>query len=555
MSLPLVIFILMGIVFSLFIAFLIYSIFHPEAISNPLIIWTRFYSYLVVLKSKHNNYLILKQEKSLKNKIALKNNDLVKSTASVCSKSPDWSHPVATIELAHDVFISHSSKDKTIADAACACLESRGIRCWVAPRDIVAGVDWGSSIIDGINGTKVMVLILSSHSNVSKQVLREIERAAHRGMPVLPLRVEDVTLSKSLEYFLSSSHWLDAYKGPLKQHLENLANNTAILLEKRDAVHPLSDSPSLWQRFALRPMIITGVSTALLTVAAGLGIAWYILKDTPADGLKMITDVRSEGRKLNAHVGIAGEPRESVTNSIGMKLIELPAGKFTIGSPAGEKDHQANEEQVAVTLTKPFLLGKYEVTQGQWNKVMGTEPWLNRGNNVQIGEDNAATYVDWNDATAFCRRLTDLERKAGELKAGESYRLPTEAEWEYACRAGTTTAYSFGDDEKQLGEYAWFDSNTAGEQYTHKVGLKKSNPWGLHDMHGNVAEWCSDWYYGKLIGGTDPVVPEWGSFRVFRGGDWWSRPSGCRTASRLSSVPSDRNFGLGFRVARSQSVQ
>ena len=146
--------------------------------------------------------------------------------------------------MAHDVFISHSSKDKTIADAACACFESRGIRCWVAPRDIVAGADWGSSIIDGINGAKVMVLILSSHSNVSKQVLREIERAAHRGMPVLPLRVEDVTLSKSLEYFLSSAHWLDAYKGPLKQHLENLANNTLILLEKRDAVRPLAPPPA-----------------------------------------------------------------------------------------------------------------------------------------------------------------------------------------------------------------------------------------------------------------------------------------------------------------------
>ena len=554
MSLPLVIFILMGIVFSLFIAFLIYSIFHPEAISNPLIIWTRFYSYLVVLKSKHNNYLILKQEKSLKNKIALKNNDLVKSTASVCSKSPDWSHPVATIELAHDVFISHSSKDKTIADAACVCLESRGIRCWVAPRDIVAGVDWGSSIIDGINGTKVMVLILSSHSNVSKQVLREIERAAHRGMPVLPLRVEDVTLSKSLEYFLSSSHWLDAYKGPLKQHLENLANNTAILLEKRDAVHPLSDSPSLWQRFALRPMIITGVSTALLTVAAGLGIAWYILKDTPADGSKMITDVRSEGRKLNAHVGIAGEPRESVTNSIGMELIELTAGKFTMGSPAGEKNRFDDEARVSVTLTQSFGLGKTEVTQGQWKSVMGTEPWDGQ-DFVKADKDCPATYVSWDDVTKFCQKLTEIERKSGKLKADEEYRLPTEAEWEYASRAGTETAYSFGDDEKQLGEYAWFDSNTAGEQYTHKVGLKKPNPWGLHDMHGNVAEWCSDWYDGKLIGGTDPVVPEWGSFRVFRGGGWWSRPSGCRTASRLSSVPSDRNFGLGFRVARSQSVQ
>ena len=133
-------------------------------------------------------------------------------------------------------------------------------------------------------------------------------------------------------------------------------------------------------------------------------------------------------------------------------------------------------------LTKPFWLGKTEITQGQFKKVMGTEPWLNQ-DSVQIGEDNAAS-VSWNDATAFCQRLTDQK--------GESYRLPTEAEWEYACRAGTTTSWSFGDDEEQLGQYAWFRGNASGEQYVHKVGLKKPNPWGLYDMHGNAWEWCSD---------------------------------------------------------------
>ena len=232
------------------------------------------------------------------------------------------------------------------------------------------------------------------------------------------------------------------------------------------------------------------------------------------------------------------------SNSIGMELIEIPAGEFTMGQGGG----------VAVTLTKPFWLGKTEVTQGQWQAVMGTEPWLNKGE-VQIGEDNAASYVDWNDATAFCQRLTDLERKAGKLPAGESYRLPTEAQWEYACRAGTTTAYSFGDDEKQLSEYAWFDGNTAGEQYAHAVGLKKPNPWGLHDMHGSVWEWCSDWNNGKLLGGTDPVGPEGGSIRVLRGGGWRLHPDYCRSAYRNYCDPSIRISYLGFRVARSQSAQ
>ena len=186
---------------------------------------------------------------------------------------------------------------------------------------------------------------------------------------------------------------------------------------------------------------------------------------------------------------------------------------------------------------------------------MGTEPWKGY-EEIKIGKDFAASYVDWNDATAFCQKLTDLERKAGKLKANEEYRLPTEAEWEYACRAGTTTAYSFGDDKKQLGNYGWFQGNALriGENYAHPVSRKKPNPWGLYDMHGNVMEWCSDWYDRKLSGGTDPVGPGGGSRRVLRGGSWGIFPDSCRSAIRFGIVPSNRN-ALGFRVARSQSAQ
>jgi formylglycine-generating enzyme len=206
---------------------------------------------------------------------------------------------------------------------------------------------------------------------------------------------------------------------------------------------------------------------------------------------------------------LCGIAQGAEPNSIGMELIEIPAGKFMMGSPVGEKNRQDDEEQVAVTLTKSFWLGKTEVTQGQWQAVMSTEPWKGQ-EFVQTDKNGAATFVSWNDATAFCQRLTDSDHKNGKLPAGEAYRLPTEAQWEYACRAGTQTMWSFGDDDKELGEYAWFDGNAAREQYAHAAGLKKPNPWGLHDMHGNVWEWCSDWY-GKLPGGTDPVGPGKGS--------------------------------------------
>ena len=205
--------------------------------------------------------------------------------------------------MAHDIFISHSSKDKTVADAACACLESRGLRCWIAPRDIVAGVDWSESIIDGISGAKAMILILSSHSNVSKQVLREIERAANRGIPVLPFRVEDVQLSKSLEYFLSSAHWLDAYHGPLKHNLEKLANNAAIVIEKQDAVRPLSDAPLPTRRRRLA-LFAGCVGVALL---GGL-IAWRVVDSPPSKRTTSFGGApETDATKMEVRPGILGE--------------------------------------------------------------------------------------------------------------------------------------------------------------------------------------------------------------------------------------------------------
>ena len=232
----------------------------------------------------------------------------------------------------------------------------------------------------------------------------------------------------------------------------------------------------------------------------------------------------------------------ALPKNLGMEFVNIKTGWFSMGSPASEVYRGSDETQVRVCILNDFELSKTEVTQGQWQQVMGTEPWAGQ-QYVKIGKDLAATYVSWDDATAFCQELTDLEHKAGKLPAGESYRLPTKAEWQYACRAGTTTAFSFGDDEKQLGEYAWFRGNTfdAGEKYAHKVGMKKSNPWGLFDMHGNVWEWCSD-----------PVSSGGVSLREFSGGGWGYAAGGCRSAIRYQNVPSHRGYSLGFRMARSQ---
>ena len=238
-----------------------------------------------------------------------------------------------------------------------------------------------------------------------------------------------------------------------------------------------------------------------------------------------------------------------------MEFISIPAGSFTMGSPETEEDRGDDEKQVPVTITRAFELGKTVVTQKQWIELMGTTPWKITEDEAEDedippqGDNYPAVYISWDDATEFCVKLTALERKCGKLPANQTYRLPTEAEWEYACRAGTTTAYSCGDDESKLGDYAWYDKNSKGN--LHEVATKKPNPWGLFDMHGNVWEWCEDWHEDSLSGGNDPKGPSAGSFRVIRGGLWDRPASDCRSAFRVNChFPTYRGRSFGFRIVR-----
>ena len=231
---------------------------------------------------------------------------------------------------------------------------------------------------------------------------------------------------------------------------------------------------------------------------------------------------------------------------IEMTFKEIPAGTFMMGSPDTEKDRQDDEHQHKVAISKAFYMQTTEVTQGQWKEVMGTEPWKGK-QYVKEGPNNAATYVSWNDAVAYCKKLSEKESK--------TYRLPTEAEWEYACRAGTETAWSFGDDEKALGDYAWYRENAwdIDEKYAHHVGLKKSNAFGLYDMHGNAWEWCQDYYekdYYKQSPEQNPMGPTRGSFRVVRGGSWNNYARGTRSALRNWFDADFRFNNRGFRLVR-----
>jgi formylglycine-generating enzyme required for sulfatase activity len=252
-------------------------------------------------------------------------------------------------------------------------------------------------------------------------------------------------------------------------------------------------------------------------------------------------------------------------NSLGMKFALIPPGHFTMGSPLSEKGREGGnkETQHVVTLTKGFYLGTTEVTNGQYRKFKSGHTSKSYQGLSLNGNGQPAVYVSWNDAVAFCDWLTKAERRRGKISSGDVYRLPTEAEWEYACRAGTTTRTFWGNDEKSAGRYANVPDRTAkrkwkgwktmeandGHAITAPVGSFRPNPFGLYDMIGNVDEWCRDWYglYGRGAA-TDPGGPKSGDRRVARGASWSSYPRYCRSAFRRGFKPGEQSGYVGFRI-------
>jgi formylglycine-generating enzyme required for sulfatase activity len=250
----------------------------------------------------------------------------------------------------------------------------------------------------------------------------------------------------------------------------------------------------------------------------------------------------------------------------GVRVCWCPPGRFVMGSPRNEPERRPGEDQVEVTLTRGFWMAKYETTQGLWTRVAGSLPGpltaeLSAGDDLPVGNVNFA------EAEAFCQKLTDRSRQSGVLPRDWEFRLPTEAQWEYACRAGTTTATAFGDKLSSR------QANFKGKPYNGgepgpslgraaKVGSYPSNAWGLHDMHGNTFEWCRDWYHSRLPGGVDPDLyaakdtatrSEYGDLsRSRRGGCWADDGWPCRSAFRLRFEPERRYDHIGFRVVTVQ---
>ncbi|MFH1571699.1 MAG: formylglycine-generating enzyme family protein, partial [Gemmatimonadota bacterium] len=255
----------------------------------------------------------------------------------------------------------------------------------------------------------------------------------------------------------------------------------------------------------------------------------------------------SPGKEAGCGSGVR-EMTAELPGGLTMSFVWIETGTFSMGSaPAVADSEPASDEEPTheVTIDPGFWLGQYEVTQAQWEAVMGTRPWDSQSR-VEPQPDRPAVFLSWEDARQLAARLNE--------RAGEAlYRLPTEAEWEFACRAGTATTWSFGDDEADLGEYAWYFDNAWDEGLTaaQQVGRRRPSPWGLYDMHGNVAEWCQDWY-GPYPASSElsPVGPATGTARVTRGGSFSRFARFTRSADRLAQPPGYQYYDLGARLVR-----
>jgi formylglycine-generating enzyme required for sulfatase activity len=443
-------------------------------------------------------------------------------TGSVLAKMAHTSRNTGCLshsQMAHEVFVSYSTKDKAVAESVCSYLEGKGISCWIAPRDIFGGQDFGAAITEAIQGCRIVVLIFSSAANASRQIGREMKLAVDNDKTVIPVRLENIPIADNFAYFLGAAQWLEAVEGLKEEHLQRLGNTILSYRRKAD-----------------RPVVVAHAAES--QTAAPLGKTYKEKQPTEAGwvrrygiyvGLALVVLVAGTILviRISIHTG-----KSKVNPDDGQRYAYISPGTFRMGCSQGDTYCFPNESPAHdVQITKGYWIQEIEVTVGSYHKfcARGGRPRPAAPKFPQ-GDDHPVVNVSWNDADTYCK--------------GAGGRLPTEAEWEYAARAGTTEP-RYGD----LDEIAWYGKNSKGG--THPGGKKTPNRWGLYDMLGNAWEWCGDWYGAYSANPViDPQGPLNGAMRVIRGAAWDSYVWGARTSDRGAMPPDYRQIVVGFRCVR-----
>jgi formylglycine-generating enzyme required for sulfatase activity len=458
--------------------------------------------------------------------------------------------PVVT----HDVMISYATRDKKVATAICAALEARKIRCWIAWRDAKPGENYGSSIIHAINAARIMVLVFSSAANASRPVANELEHAAFNkvSLKIIPFRIEDVAISSSLALFLKTDQWLDAVKKSRKTAIRELVERVSQLLTDTGPTPTQPQLHPVWKWFiTIGVVLLFAVAVSRWLWPALNVLTNHQTQSEPAPSSQKHYQPESSVGGGPTAVRTSASPRSTVVVDMPQAMVPLVAGKFLMGSPTSEHDRDISESQHEVSVAA-FWMDPTEVTNAAFQKfLIANAKWqkpqvkpdfvddeyLRNWKNAEypFGEHGnyPVTRVSWYAAQAYCTWMKK--------------RLPTEAEWEYAARAGTTKAYWWGDD--------WTPASAAGnsERGPDPVGKQAHrNQWNLFDMLGNVKEWTSTVYkpyaYNASDGREDPQST---SARTVRGGSWADTPEYIRAAFRISKAPNFTDGLVGFRCASS----
>ena len=433
--------------------------------------------------------------------------------------------------MKHTVFISHATEDEALAVRICDQLESAGTPCWLASRNIGPGEIYPAAIMSAIETSKLMVVVLSEHSNRSAHVRSEVERAFNAGVQIIPFRIDEGELSPELLYFLSRVQRLDAWDPPMDRHLTRL---TLVVKDRLAGVRLTGTGrPRNWrERLGARAWWAAG----LLVVAAGAGIGIYVwmLPTTPPPE-SLVRVPRPPAPEVRTPVAPAPAPpakplpKTWVNPKCGETYVWIPAGRFQMGCSASDTECDDDEKPVHwVEIAKGFWLGRTEVTVKAFRAYA-----LKAGLPAPKGEENfPVVHVGWAQAREYCKAVDG--------------RLPTEAEWEYAARAGRPEA-----TYDALPKIAWYKDNS--DDRLHPVGQKQPNAFGLYDMLGNVFEWALDRYYNRYSeqeGDGEPQLPLAGNaYGVLRGGSWAHDRKAARVSNRFGAPPDLADSIAGFRCA------
>lgn len=425
--------------------------------------------------------------------------------------------------MAQQAFVSYASADKAVADRVCAALENAGVSCWIAPRNIAPGRDFPAAIVEAVNSARVLVLILTEHAAASPHILSEVGHAFNGKKRIIPFRLSPQALPEDLEYFLSTTQWLDAPDGCTDQNLKRLTEATlAALAGERALPHP---PPSRHRTKWIAALVVT-------IVVAGAILYWKSLKPpvrNPAPpSSAAVTPAPSAAPA--APPPSAPARRTSVNPVDGQNYVWIPPGTFTMGCSATDDECKDDEKPAhQVTIDKGFWLGQTEVTAAAYRKVAAKHDPQSPGDGALPVSD-----VSWVEARKYCAAIGG--------------RLPTEAEWEYAARGGTSQPY-YG----VISEIAWYEHNSGGAP--HAVGKKQPNAFGLYDMLGNVAEWVLDRYFNRYSvdsaatgAGVELPLPS-NALAVARGGFWGSDAASIRVSHRSAWEKDGADIPVGFRCA------